>query len=47
MNQMDSSSNYGLIEHKEMINYLTNQNKKMQEHYKQIFIEIIFLCKIS
>ena len=31
MNQMDSSSNYGLIEHKEMINYLTNQNKKMQE----------------
>ena len=36
MNQMDSSSNYGLIEHKEMINYLTNQNKMMQEQIQMI-----------
>ena len=36
MNQMDSSSNYGLIEHKEMINYLTNQNKIMQEQIQML-----------
>ena len=36
MNQMDSSFNYGLIEHKEMINYLTNQNKKMQEQIQML-----------
>ena len=36
MNQMDSPFNYGLIEHKEMINYLTNQNKKMQEQIQML-----------
>ena len=40
MNQMDSPFNYGLIEHKEMINYLTNQNKKMQDIYRNnIFMQ--------
>ena len=36
MNQMDSPFNYGLIEHKEMINYLTNHNKKMQEQIQML-----------
>ena len=36
MNQMDSPFNYGLIEHKEMINYLTNQNKIMQEQIQML-----------
>ena len=36
MNPIDSSSNYGLIKHSEMINYLTNQNKMMQEQIQMI-----------
>ena len=46
---MDSSSNYGLIEHKEMINYLTNQNKMMQKQIQmlqnKIYLNNIFMQK--
>ena len=49
MNQMDSSSNYGLIEDKEMFNYLTNQNKMMQKQIQmlqnKIYLNNIFMQK--
>ena len=49
MNQMDSSSNYGLIEDKEMFNYLTNQSKMMQKQIQmlqnKIYLNNIFMQK--
>ena len=36
MNQMDSSLNYGLICHPDLINHLTNQNKMIQEQIQMM-----------
>ncbi len=36
MNQIESSSDYGLIENSKLINYLTNHNKMMEEQIQMI-----------